>query len=72
MYPPCPVNPLKGPELSTLKIARTLVFRVFRPGMTQTILNSYICTWLDLTALMCRFVISIFQTTFSHKMTVVS
>ena len=41
MYPACPVNPLKGPELSTLNFARTLVFRVFRPGMTQTILNSY-------------------------------
>ena len=41
MYPACPVNQLKGPELSTLNFARTLVFRVFRPGMTQTILNSY-------------------------------
>ena len=42
MYLACPVNPLKGPELSTLNFARTLVFGVFWPGMTQTILNSYI------------------------------
>ena len=41
MYLACTVNPLKGPELSTLNFARTLVFEVFRPGMTQTILSSY-------------------------------
>ena len=40
VYLACPVNPLKGLELSALNYARTLVFGVFQPGMTQTILNS--------------------------------
>ena len=41
VYLACPVNQLKGPELSTLDFARTFVFGVSRPGMAQIILNSY-------------------------------
>ena len=42
VYLTCPINPLKGPELSTLNFARrTLVFGVSWPGITQNILNSY-------------------------------
>ena len=78
MYLACPTNPLKGPELSTLNFGRTLVFRVSRPGMAQFILYILI-SWMYRTnsvrqmhRLMCIFVISRFQTTFSHEMTVVS
>ena len=79
MYLACPTNPLKGPELSTLNFGRTFVFGVSRPGgMAQFILNIRIgCMYRTNGAhlmhrLMCIFVISRFQTTFSHEMTVVS
>ena len=78
MYLACPTNPLKGPELSTLNFGRTLVFGVSRPGMAQFILNILIsCMYRTNGAhrmhrLMFIFVISRFQTTFSHEMTVVS
>ena len=78
MYLACRTNPLKGPELSTLNFARTLVFGMSRPGMAQFILNILICCMYRTNGahrmhrLMCIFVISRFQTTFSHKMTVVS
>ena len=71
-------NPLKGPGLSTSNIRRILVFGVSRPGMAQFILNILIsCMHRTNGAhrmhrLMCIFVISRFQTTFSHEMTVVS
>ena len=39
VYLACPTNPLKGPELSTLTFARTLVFGVPRPGIAHFILN---------------------------------
>ena len=78
MYLACPTNPLKGPELSILNFGRTLAFGVSRPGMAQFILNILISCmyrtngahWMH--RLMCIFVISRFQTTFSHEMTVVS
>ena len=77
VYLACPTNPLKGPELSTLNFGRTLVFGASRPGMAQFILNILIsCMYRTNGAhrmhrLMCIFVISRFQTTFSHEMTVV-
>ena len=76
MYLACPTNPLKGPEPSTLNFARTLVFGVSRPGMV--ILNILINFMYRTNGahrmhrLVCIFVISRFQTTFSHEMTVVS
>ena len=78
MYLACPTNPLKGPELSTLNFGRILVFGASWPGMAQFILNILIsCMYRTKGAhrmhrLMCIFVISRFQTTFSHEMTVVS
>ena len=78
VYLTCPTNPLKGPELSTLNFARTLVFGVSRPGMAQFNLNVLMCCMYRINGaqrmhrLMCIFVISRFQTTFSHEMTVVS
>ena len=78
MYLACPTNQMKGPELSTLNFGRTLVFGVSRLGMTQFILNILIsCMYRTNGAhrmhrLMCIFVISRFQTTFSHELTVVS
>ena len=76
MYLACPTNPLKGPELSTLNFARTLVFEVSRPGIAQFILNILISCMNRPTVRMHRlmgiFVISRFQTTFSREMTVVS
>ena len=78
MYLVCPTNPLKGPELSTLNFGRTLVFGVSRPGMAQLILNILIsCMYRTNSAhrmhrQMGIFVISRFQTSFSHEMTVVS
>ena len=78
VYLKCPTNPLKSPELSTLNFGRTLVFGVSWPGMAQFIPNILIsCMYRTNGAhrmhrLMCIFVISRFQTTFSHEMTVVS
>ena len=78
VYLACPTNLLKGSELSTLNFGRTLVFGVSRPGMAQFILNILIrCMYRTNGAhrmhrLMYIFVISRFQTTFSHEMTVVS
>ena len=78
MYLACPTNPLKGPELSTLYFARTLVFGVSRPSMAHFNLNFLICCMYRINGahgmhrLMFIFVISRFQTTFSHWMTVVS
>ena len=78
VYLACRTNPLKGPELSTLNFGRTLVFGVSRPGMAQFILNILIsCMYRTNGAhgmyrLICIFVISRFQTTFSHETTVVS
>ena len=79
MYLACPTNPLKGPELSTLNFARTLVFGVSWPGMAQS-QCFYICIRCmyringahRMHRLMCIFIISRFQRTFSHEMTVVS
>ena len=74
----CPTNPLNGPELSTLNFGRSLIFGVSRPGLAQFILNTLIsCMYRTNGAhkmhrLMCILVISRFQTTFSHEMTVVS
>ena len=39
VYLACSTNSLKGPELSTLNFARTLVFGASRPGMAQFILD---------------------------------
>ena len=78
MYLACPTNPLKGPELSSLNFGRTLVFGVSRPGTAQFILNILIsCMYITngvqrMHSLMCIFVISRFQTNFSHEMTIVS
>ena len=78
VYLTCATNPLKGPERSTLNFVRTLVFGVSRPGMAQFILNILIsCMYRtngahQMHRLVCFFVISRFQTTFSHEMTVVS
>ena len=78
MYLVCPTNPLKGPESRTLNFGRTLVFGVSRPGMAQFIINILIsCKYRTngahlMHGLMCIFVISRFQTTFSHEMIVVS
>ena len=79
VYLACPTNPLIGPELGTLNIGRTLVFGVSRPGMAQFIFNIITCSCMyrangahRMHRLMCIFVISRFQTTFSHEMTVVS
>ena len=78
VYLACPTIPLKGPEPSTLNFGGTLVFGASRPGMTQFILNNLIsCMYRTngvhrMHRLMCIFVISRFQTTFSHEMTVVS
>ena len=73
MYLACPTNPLKGPELSTFNFVG-----VSRPGIAQFILNILIsCMYKTNGAhrmhrLMCIFVISRFQTTFSREMTVIS
>ena len=72
---------VKGPELSTLIFARTPVFGVSWSGIWPGIwLNSFsifllvACTepTVRMHRLMCIFVISRFQTAFSHEMTVVS
>ena len=68
MYLARPLNPLKGPELSTLNFARTLVFGESWPGWLKSF-SIVTCTELRL---MCIFVISRFQTTFSHEVTTVS
>ena len=74
MYLACPVNPLKGPELRALKILREhLSLECFG----QVWLESFsIVTCTEQTVwkhrLMCIFFISIFQSTFSHEVTVVS
>ena len=73
VYLACPTIPLKGPNF-----ACTLVFGVSRPGLAQFNLNILICCMYRINGahrmhrLMCIFVISRFQTTFSHEMTVVS
>ena len=76
VYIACPTNPLKGPELSILNsYAKTLLFGVSWPGMSQFILNILIsCMYRTNGAhrmhrLMCIFDISRFQTIFSHEMT---
>ena len=73
LYLACPLNTLKGPELSTLNFARTLVFGVSWPGWLKSF-SIVTCTELRVRMhrLMCIFIISRFQTTFSHEVTAVS
>ena len=63
-------------EPRLFKHTRTLVFGVSRPGMARYILNiRFSCmhrTYRADLRLMCIFIISRFQTTFSHEMTVIS
>ena len=63
-------------EPRLIKLMRTLVFGVSRPGMAQYILNILLVACTEPTVrmhrLMCIFIISRFQTAFSHEMTVIS
>ena len=69
VYLACPVNLLKDPELSTLNF----VLGVSWPGWLKSF-SIVTCTELRVRMhrLMCIFVISRFQTTFSHEVTAVS